>query len=106
MKRKGEPLFRIAALIGSIVGIRCDGTSGEVFTKVPLEAPLGTLPAGCHDARRRGNVCVNETAWKAQAEQSCAESLELLKAHVLLDACGPGFYRGIYIRCCLVKEGP
>lgn len=111
--RKDEPIRPGRAFTGArhaiaILGLcaACGGTVGDVLTPQQPDAPLGTVPAGCVDARQGGPVCYYEAGWKAAAERACAAGMAALSAHVLLDVCGPGFYRGVYYRCCTGKEGP
>lgn len=93
--------LRHAVVLGALLPLgACQGTVGDVLTLPTLDAPLGTVPAGCADARQAGTVCFYESGWKDAAALACKNTMTTLSASVLLDACGPGFYRGVYYRCC------
>lgn len=111
--KKDEPIRPRRVLMGARHALAllwllaaCEGTVGDVLTPPHPDAPLGTVPAGCADARQAGPVCLYEAGWRARAERACADGMAALSAHVLLDVCGPGFYRGVYYRCCTGKEEP
>ena len=95
--RKRLLLATLAALSG--LG-SCAGTTGDVLTLPDLGVPLGAVPAGCLDDRQGGSVCFYEAGWLGIAERACQGAGLSRVAQIYLDACGPGFYRGVYYRCC------
>jgi hypothetical protein len=101
--RKGRAFTGWRYVSGGLLGLAllgCEGVSGDVLWPPDPGAPLGAVPAGCADGHEQGSVCWQEDAWSQAATRTCEARGQALTARVLLDPCGPGFYRSVYYRCC------